>query len=114
MSRSKRVIKYTHLELNRDVPAPAGYYTPTREVRLRYDGRDVLYVVNQTVIDSSCCGVSDFASALVPGFIVKWRSERNKDGNPESVVDPVSDGQDRDKIRKIIRDTEHVRQTEFW
>jgi hypothetical protein len=106
--------KYTHLELNADVPAPSGYYTPRKEVRLKYDGREVLYVLSQAVIESSCCGASDFNSALVPGYIISWRSETNKEGLPVSEVAPISDEKVRDDIRKIIKDTEHITRTEFW
>ena len=106
--------KYAHLELNKDIPAPSGYYTPHKEVRLKYDGREVLYVLSQAVVDSSCCGVSDFASALVPGFIVKWHAEKNKEGIPISEVEPISDEKIRDAIRKIIKDTEHITRTDFW
>ncbi len=106
--------KYAHLELNKDIPAPSGYYTPHKEVRLKYDGREVLYVLSQAVIDSSCCGVSNFSSALVPGFIMKWHMEKNKEGILISEVEPITDEKTRDAISKIIRDTEHVTQTEFW
>jgi hypothetical protein len=106
--------RYTHLELNHDIEAPAGYYTPRKEVRLKYSGREVLYVLSQTVIDSSCCGTADYNSALVPGYIVKWQSEKNKDGLSVSEVEPITDKKTRTGIRKIIRETEHVTQTEFW
>ncbi len=106
--------KYTHLELNRDIPAPSGYYTPQKEVRLKYNGREVLYALSQAVIESSCCGASDFNSALVPGYIIKWRVEKNKEGLPVSEVEPVTDEITRDAIRKIIKDTEHITRTEFW
>ena len=106
--------KYTHLELNRDVPAPSGYYTPQKEVRLKYNGREVLYTVSQAVIESSCCGASDFISALVPGYIVKWRTEKNKEDIPVSEVEPITNEIARDAIRKIIKETEHISQTEFW
>jgi hypothetical protein len=106
--------KFTHLELNTDIPAPSGYYTPQKEVRLKYDGREVLYVLSQAVIESSCCGIGDFNSALVPGFIVKWRAEKNKEGRPVSEVAPISDEKVRDDIRRIIKDTEHITRTEFW
>lgn len=106
--------KYTHLELNKDVPAPSGYYTPQKEVRLKYDGREVLYTISQAVIESSCCGASNFANALVPGFITRWRVAKNKDGFPVSEVEPIADETTRDAIRKIIKDTEHVSRTEFW
>ena len=106
--------RYAHLDLNRDVSAPAGYYTPQKEVRLKYDGREVLYTVSQAVIESSCCGASDFISALVPGYIVKWRTEKNKEDIPVSEVEPITNEIARDAIRKIIKETEHISQTEFW
>jgi hypothetical protein len=106
--------KYTHLELNQDVAAPSGYYTPQKEVRLKFDGREVLYVLSQAVIESSCCGASDFNSALVPGFIVKWRGEKNKEGQPVSEVASITDETARDSIRKYIKETEHVSRIEFW
>ena len=106
--------RYTHLELNLDVPAPSGYYTPQKEVRLKYNGREVLYIVSQAVIESSCCGASDFASALVPGYVIGWRVEKNNQGLPVSEVEPITDEKARDAIRKIIKATEHVSQTEFW
>ncbi len=106
--------QFTHLELNKDIPAPSGYYTPQKEVRLKYDGREVFYVLSQAVIESSCCGASDFNSALVPGYIVKWRAEKNREGLPVSEVEPIADEKTRDDIRKIIKDTEHISRTEFW
>lgn len=106
--------RYTHLELNRDIPAPSGYYTPQKEVRLKYGGREVLYVLSQAVIESSCCGASDFNSALVPGYVTGWRAERNKEGLPVSIVEPITDENTRDAIRKIIKDTEHISRIEFW
>jgi hypothetical protein len=106
--------RYTHLELNRDILAPAGYYTPQKEVRLKYDGREVLYVLSHAMVDSSCCGKSDYCQALVPGYVVRWQTEKNKEGLPISEVEPIFDEQVRDRIRKIIRDTENISQTEFW
>jgi len=106
--------KYTHLELDRDIAAPAGYYTPQKETRLKDDGREVLCVLSQAVIDSSCCGVADYRSALVPGYIVGWHAGHDRAGNPVTEVEPIIDKRVRDRIRKIIRDTEHVNQTEFW
>jgi hypothetical protein len=106
--------KYTHLKLNQDVPAPSGYYIPCKEVRLEYKGREVLYTVSQAVIESSCCGDGDFSSAQVPGYIIKWRAEKSKDGLPVSLVEPITDAFDRKAIREIIKSTENVSQTEFW
>ncbi len=107
-------VKYTHLELNENVNCMAGYYTPQKEVRLKHNGREVLYVVGRAVIESSCCGVGNWGYALVPGYIVSWQSERNDAGLPVSEVEPVSDEAVRDSIRKIIKETEGISQTDFW
>ena len=107
-------VKYTHLELNENVNCVAGYYTPQKEVRLKYDGREVLYVIGRAVIESSCCGTGDWGYALVPGYIVNWQTERNDAGLPVSEVEPVSDEAVKDSIRKIIKEAEGVSQTEFW
>jgi hypothetical protein len=106
--------RYTHLELDHDIPAPAGYYTTQKEGRIQVDGREVLYVVSQAVVDSSCCGVADFASALVPGFVVRWQAEKDKEGLPVSEVEPVRDETVREAVRKLIRERENIEQVEFW
>jgi hypothetical protein len=106
--------QYTHLELKKDVPTPSGYYTPQKEVKINYNGREVLYTVSQAVIESSCCGISDFSSALIPGYIKEWQARKDKDGFMVTDVEPVVDEVARDAIRKIIKDTEHIYQTEFW
>jgi hypothetical protein len=108
------MVRYAHLELNRDVDAPSGFYTPQKEVRLKYNGREVLYTVSRAVIESSCCGASDFISAQVPGFIVNWQGETNGNGLPVSVVEPVTDIRTRDNIRKIIKENERLNRVEFW
>ena len=106
--------KYTHLELNRDIEALAGYYTPLKEVRLKYNDREVLYVVGQAVIDSSCCGAANFGYALVPGYIINWQKEKNKSGLSVSEVEPVSDKASQKELRKTIKEAEHLTQIDFW
>ena len=106
--------KYTHLELNQTIEALAGHYTPQKEVRLKYNGREVLYVIGQAVVDASCCGTADYQYALVPGYVIRWQAETNKDGLPVSEVEPIADKATQDNLRKIIRETEHVSQIEFW
>ena len=108
------VNKYTHLELNTTIEALAGYYTPQKEVRLKYNSREVLYVIGQVVVDASCCGQANYQYALVPGYIIRWQAEKNKDSLPVSEVEPISDKETQDNIRKIIQETEPVSQIEFW
>ncbi len=108
------VDKYTHLELNKSLKAFAGYYAPQKEVRLKYQGREVLYVIGHVVIDASCCGPVDCNYSVVPGYIIKWQSETNKDGLPVSEVEHISDKAAQDNIRKTISETENVSRIEFW
>ena len=107
--------KYSHPELNKDIKSLGGYSTPQKEVRLTYNGRDVLYVISQQiVVDASRCGVANDSLALVPGYIIRWQTETNKDGLPVSEVEPISDKETQDNVRKIIQETEHVSEIEFW
>jgi hypothetical protein len=106
--------KYTHLELGKEILAPSGYYAPRKEVKLDYNGREVLYTVSQAVIESSCCGPSDFSTVSVPGYILGWRVEKNDKGLPVSLIEPIADEPTRDAIRKIIKNNEHITLTEFW
>jgi len=107
-------IKYTHLELDKNVTCVAGYYTPQKEVRLKYDDREVLYVIGRAVIESSCCGLGNWGYALVPGYIVSWQTRKNDAGLPVSEVEPISDEATKNNIRKIIKETENITQIEFW
>ena len=106
--------QYTHLELNREIEAHAGHYTPLKEVRLEYAGREVLYAVGHLIIDSSCCGTADYNYALVPGYILKWQVRKNKDNLPVTEVTPVDDTTVREEISKRIHECENVAQIEFW
>jgi hypothetical protein len=107
-------VKYTHLELNRDISCVAGYYTPQKEVKLKHNDREILYVIGRAVIESSCCGVGNWGYALVPGYIVSWQNETNDSGMPISEVEPVSDEASRVSIRRIIKEVENISQIEFW
>jgi len=106
--------KYTHLKLNEDVSCIAGFYTPQKEVRLKYNSREVLYVIGQAVIESSCCGVGSWGYAIVPGYILNWQNKRNEAGLPVSEVEPISDEEARNNIRQIIQTNEAIPQIEFW
>ena len=106
--------KYTHLPLNEDVEAPAGRYTPLKEARLNYRGREVLYVVGQAVVDSSCCGAADYRYVIVPGYIRNWQNLKNEAGLPVSEIEPLRDNGSQREIAGIIQEMEHVSRIEFW
>ena len=108
------MLDYTHLPINEDVTCIAGYYIPLKEVRLKYNGREVLYVVGRAVIESSCCGIGCWGYVVVPGYITSWQNKTNEAGLPVSEVEPISDRTVRDNIRRIIEEAECVSQVDFW
>ncbi|MDD5039167.1 MAG: hypothetical protein PHN78_07620 [Dehalococcoidales bacterium] len=110
------VLQYTHLELDKDYPTGiAGYYIPEKEERLKYDGREVLYVIGKAVIEATCCTTAGkWEYALVPGYIINWQKETNEAGRPVSDVEPVLDEQDRGKIIKMIRSSGIDGLVGFW
>ncbi|HCP60231.1 MAG TPA: hypothetical protein DIT43_01445 [Dehalococcoidia bacterium] len=106
--------EYTHLKTGEEIACIAGYYTPREEVRIDYNGRQVLYVVGQAVIESSCCGIGSWGYVLVPGYILDWQNRTNEAGLAVSTVEPVSDRTAREEIGKIIREAEAIPQISFW
>lgn len=111
-----RTKTYTHLKQGENVMfGIAGYYTPQQEIRLPYKGREVLCIIGQVVLESSCCTVNtDWAYALVPGYILNWRDGVNEDGLPVSEVEPVRDTKEREEIRKAIQTQEPSAMVDFW
>jgi len=107
-------IKYTHTELNEELYAISGHYSLEKEVRLKYNNREVLYAVGQAVMDSSCCGMGGCRYALVPGYIVNWQNETNEAGLPVSEVEPISDKATQDDISRVIKAVEIISQVDFW
>ena len=106
---------YTHLELGEDYPAGiAGYFTPQKETRLDYRDREVLYVVGQAVIESSCCGIGSWGYVLVPGYVVNWQTRKNEGGLPVSEVEPISDEETQNNLKQIIQDREDIPRIVFW
>ena len=112
---SSTTTKYTHLELNQDVEIGiAGYYTPQQEVRLKYNGREVLCVICQVVIDASCCSNGRWTYAIVPGYIINWQNTKNQAGRPVSEVEPIRDSEAQAYIKRAIETGEDAPIIEFW
>ena len=104
---------YTHQELHQEITAIGGEYILVKEVRLPFVGREILYIVGHAVFDSTCCGVSGCAYALVPGFILDWRTRYSTAGLPVSRVEPVQSKAEQTRLRKLILEREIVHQVQF-
>jgi len=114
------VRKYTHLELDKEIPAGiSAYYIPQKEVRLQYHDRQVLYIIGHAEIETAgCyggkCGPSSWKYSIVPGYLLKWQNEQNEAGRPVSEVEPIKDETVRNEIRQIIQDSEDKPRIDFW
>ena len=112
--------EYVHQELEQELTVPSGYYILFKELRLPYDGREVLCITGVGVLEcSACTGFSIVAGrggeyALVPGYIVSWHYKQNESGLPVSEVEPITDEKTKREIASGIRKTEHIDNIEFW
>ena len=104
---------FVHPRLGREVTAIGGHYVFGKEIRLPYNGRDLLYFVGYAVLDSTCCGVGGCAYVLVPGFIRQWKYKKNQDDCFISKMDPIQDFAMQKDVRKLIQKKEMVFQVTF-
>ena len=111
------VLEYAHLSLGEDVPAFAGYYMPEKEVRLPFQGREILYVIGQVVIESACqeitCTPGSSYYAMVPGYILRWQYRKNEEGLPVSEIEPITSFKTKKEIEHLIQEHEAVTRVEF-
>jgi hypothetical protein len=104
---------YIHQALNQEVTAIGGHYVLVKEVRLPFQGRELLYLVGHAAFESTCCGVGGCAYALVPGFILKWKDRTNSDGLAVSQVEPIHDRSLQKQIHQSLKRKEVVHQVRF-
>jgi hypothetical protein len=93
---------YTHKDIGEEISAISGYFTYLEESRLNVRGRDLLYAVGIGIVDNSCCGVGGCLFIEVPGYIVAWKNEVDKEGRWISRVDPVASEEEKNRIRKSL------------
>lgn len=112
--------EYVHQELGTEVAVPAGYYTLLKELRLTHDGREVLCITGVGMVESSCCAGDNIIAgrggyyALVPGYVVSWKSGKTGTGAPTTEVESIIDIGARQHIARMIAETEGIRNVEFW
>lgn len=105
--------EFFHPRLGQEITAIGGHYVFGKEVRLPFNGRDILYFVGYAVLDSTCCGVGGTAYVLVPGYIRQWKFKKNHNDAPISLVAPIHDQTTQKQIRKLIQKKEMVFQVTF-
>ena len=104
---------YTHTPLGQEITAVAGHYVLQEEKRVSFRGRELLVASGYVVVDSSCCGSGGCGFAHVAGYVMGWKSRKNEKGEAVSEVEPVRNEEEKEAIRKWIRENEKVLQVQF-
>ena len=104
--------EYTH-EIGREVRSISGGYELEMEGKLEMDGEEVLYVVGNAVVDSSCCGVLGCRYALVPGYVRQFKTRQEQQDLWISEVEPIIDTATRQEIIQVLKEKEMVQQVQF-
>ncbi len=104
---------YIHPVLNQEIRTISGHYILSRENRLPFNDRQVLYFIGCAVVDSSCCGTGGCAYALVPGYTRQWKFKLNAGNLSVTQVEPIRDKTDRQALRLLIKAKERVQQVNF-
>jgi len=105
--------EYVHQLLGQEVTAIGGHYVLVKEVRLPFQGREVLYLLGHAAFDATCCGAGGCAYALVPGFVLSWKHRDQADGLAVSELEPIRDPRARQEIQRSIEKQEVVQQVMF-
>jgi hypothetical protein len=105
--------EFVHHKIDEEVRAIGGQYTLTKEVRLPFGDREVLYITGYAVFDTSCCGSGGCGYAIVPGFIRDWKIKQSPNGQGISRVEPITEPGIRKEIREIIKQREMVQEVRF-
>ena len=103
-----------HTELGKEVHAPAGYYIPFEETILNYRDRKVISILGSICIDAACCGSGNWNYIQVAGFLLQERVRQNTAGQPISVIETISDENDRQAIGKLLLEKYPSARIEIW
>jgi hypothetical protein len=95
--------EHVHQEIGEEIRSIAGYYMVLEEGVLKYNGRDVLYLVEAAAMDTSCCGGAGMGFIMVPGYINTLRTQREENGLWVSDVDRIDNESDRREITGLLK-----------
>ena len=106
-------MRYVHLPEGSDEHSGHGMSAHWSERTVSHNGRDVLYLLTDAVVDTVCCGDRVFHYATVLGYVDGWKKEQNEAGLPVSIVQPVSDTGEQEEIEKRLQEAEGGVQVSF-
>ena len=118
MARTRKqdmAIEFIHPELGEDVQGRAGYYIPTEEHILTYNGREILYILGYACLERPCCGAgANWGYIQVPGYLVRRHIRGKETAPPVSKVEIIQNEDDRNNITQSLQQQHPGAQIEIW
>ena len=105
--------EYTH-ELGNRVEFISGWYALESEGLIEVNGRQVLYALGTSVVDSSCCGIWGCQYGLVLGYVRKYKGRKNAQGMWVSDIEPIEDEEIRRTITAELNQRELITMVQFY
>jgi len=106
--------EFTHPDLGQEIRSLAGYYVPREVQVMPLNSKEVLLVLGDACIDSSCCGCASWSYIQVPGFLVR-KHVRGGGEKPEvSEVDTIEDKTVRDALFQSLGKKYPGARVEMW
>lgn len=98
-----QIRQYIHIEPGQENRAIAGYYEVEEEFRLPLGQREVLCILGYVCWDNSCCGSGGCRYVNVPGYILEYKKDSNREGRPVSRVQRITDKEEQREIRNLLK-----------
>jgi len=105
--------EYVHRGLGEEIQAIGGHYVITDEVRMPFEGKQILYLKGYALIDASCCGVGGCPFVHVKGFLLDWKRKKDFLGQDVSLVEPIRGEGLKRTLQKKLQEKEVYHQIRF-
>lgn len=106
-------MRYVHLPEGSDDHSGHGVKARWWERMIVHQGRDVLYLLTDAVVDTVCCGDRVFHYATVLGYVKEWQSGKDEHGLPVSSVEPIGDSSVQRAIEDLLKQDDSELQVSF-
>ena len=105
--------QFIHHPIDESVVAIGGHYVFLKEICMPFNNDTLLYLIGCAVIDTSCCGMGGSTFALVPGFVVSFKTLTTPEGHSISTVIPITDQTMKNDLESLLKQKEYVQQVIF-
>lgn len=104
---------FKHFDVGEEVRSAAGGYIIQKESTLTIREKEVLYYTASAFFDTSCCGAGGCGYAVVVGYLTKHKFNQNDPRAQLSEIETIESENEKEEIRKILREKENLDQVVF-